>query len=258
MDGTNQPNNEPKGSKKRWSFVDAFKSLDKRLANSRFSITRTFKGLDRWLAGKQITADTFSTEKERKFLAWISLRAVAVIMTVIVLVAAGTIIASIIFSGLSRPQSTQLPPVQATQSAHPVVDVWSEYDKLSQSEARNLRTQNNVLNLAILDGGGATYLKGYGIRFNPDNPTPWQEMAQPPGFTNLSVIGTSIKVGADNQTYSLNLYQGFVRLRDPTNLYLVDKNGRIWSTKYSKDVVIPLPVQAPIQIAPNPELNLTY
>jgi hypothetical protein len=181
------------------------------------------------------------------------------IMTVIVLIAVGTIIASILFHGPSYPQSTQLPPVQATQTAHPVVDIWGGYEKLTQAQARDLRTQENVFNLGILDGGSIIYLKGYGVRFNPENPGSWQEMNQPPGLTNLSVSGTSIQVGADSKTYTLNLYQGFVRLKDQANLYLVDKDGHIWSTKYSKEVVVSLDqVHAPIQIAPNPELNLTY
>jgi hypothetical protein len=75
----------------------------------------------------------------------------------------------------------------------------------------------------------------------------------------LSIVGTGIQVGADNQTYNLNMYQAFVRAKDPANLYLVDKDGHIWTTLYSKDVVVSLDqVKSPIQIAPNPELSFTF
>jgi hypothetical protein len=250
---------DPKGSRNRFSILRIFKNLNRMLSHKQFSVSKAFKSADRYLASKQITLDTISTEKERKFLVWLSPRMFAAVVTFIVAVALVTIVVSIFTQGFSKPSSTLLPQVQTSPTAKPVVDVWGEYEKLSQTDARNLRKQGNVLNLAILDGGGVTYLKGYGVKFNLEKPSPWQVMNQPPNFTNLSVIGTGIKVGADNQTYALNLYQGFVRLKDPNNLYLVDQLGHIWTTLYSKDVIVSLDqVHAPIQIAPNPDLNLTY
>jgi hypothetical protein len=252
-------NDKTEKPKKRFNFIRGFPNRLRRLANLQLNPSGLSKSLNNRLGDKPIRPKIVVTKRERKFFAWLGGLTPTVIVAAIAVMAVASIIASIIYGGPSHPQSTQLPPVQITPSDHPIVDIWGGYEKLSQSEARNLQTQENVLNLAILSGGSASYLKGYGVSFNPDNPGSWQEMDQPPGFTNLSIVGTGIQVGADNQTYNLNMYQAFVRAKDPANLYLVDKDGHIWTTLYSKDVVVSLDqVKSPIQIAPNPELSFTF
>jgi hypothetical protein len=254
--------NSPKGFKK-WLSLQMERNgwLLQRLFTGDFKGFReAFWSLDRYLATKHIDPDTLLPDEERKLVAQTGAGVAVTTAVWLVAVAVGCLLTAIYIAGPQAPlQPTRLPAVPLTPTAIPIMNTWGTYDTLSQAQARELRDQQNVLNVALLEGGGATYLREYGAIFNPNSPFPWRQNDQPIGLTNLTVNGTWVKVGADGQVYSLNVYQGFARLKDPMTLYLVDKDGHIWMAKLSDNVLKPLSqIHAPIQIAPNPELSFTF
>ena len=233
---------------------------------ARLLFARDFKGLkeafwdlDGYLGTKQITADSISSEEEREQLAKMAGGALVGFFLFLSTSIVVGLLVSIFWRGPAPALGPQvLPPVPTTPTAITFVDVWAPYDKLNQSEARELRSKANVLNVAILDGGGATYLRDYGLRFDPAS-SEWSQNNQPFGLTNMSVAGTTVNLGADNQVYTLNMYQGFVRIKDPTTLYLVDSQGHIWMAKLSQQLLERLDqLHPPVEIAPNPNLTFTY
>lgn len=153
--------------------------------------------------------------------------------------------------------STALPQVQLTPTTITRVDIWGDYPKLSQAQARELRGKPNVINVALL-GGGATYLQE-AIVFDPAQPGSWQKESLPLGVSALSVKGTGFEVTVDGQTYTLNLFQVFAREGSGT-LYVVDGNGQIWTNQLENVALVPTDEAAktlPVQIEPNGSLSLT-
>ena len=144
----------------------------------------------------------------------------------------------------------------ATQAAE--LDPWKDESWLSFEEAQKLRKQENIVNLAYLDRGGAQYSAEHSFVFIPEEP--WVK-TKPLGLTTLSVTDTAIQIKASGHDYTLNVYQPFVLMSQPEKVVTVDAQGVIWQAELSdlsisslNDVVSKLP----IVIAPNPNLTYSY
>jgi len=153
---------------------------------------------------------------------------------------------------LSLP--TALPTVISVQNTDP----WRNENWFSAEDARNLRSKENVVNLAFLENGGAKYSADHSFIFQSRDP--WKQ-TKPLSMTELSITGTSVQLKAGGHDYTLNVLQPFVLASQPTKVVVIDTDGVIWQADLSmltiasiNDVVSGLTVSLP----PNPNLSFTY
>jgi hypothetical protein len=135
---------------------------------------------------------------------------------------------------------------------------WKDVEWMTQADAQNLRTQQNVINLAYLQAGGAEYSQNLSIIFAPG--APWRQ-TKPLGMESLSVSGTSIAFSAYGNTYVLNVYQPFTFAENPEKVIVVDMKGGVWQADASvlKTVSVGEATPAlPVVVSPNPDLTFSY
>lgn len=148
--------------------------------------------------------------------------------------------------------NTPVPTVTAYAPNPSPVDILAW---LSTSEALDLRTQENVVNLAYLNRGGAKYTD-VSLVFNQT----W-EMTKPQGITELQVTGTFVTMKVNGDKYVLNVYQPFVIAGQEQVVFIVDQNGQIWKKILNTTDLLSLDqVQQflPTKLEVNPNLNPTY
>lgn len=149
-----------------------------------------------------------------------------------------------------------IPSAVATVTPYHPYNPWENTVWLSTKEALALRTQENAINLAYLDRGGAKYTN-QSVIFVAES---WQ-MVKPLGVTEKTVNGTAVKLKINGDEYHLNTYQPFVIKGQESILYLVDTNGQIWSTSLSENALVDLETaqnSLPVVINPNTKLSPTY
>lgn len=151
-----------------------------------------------------------------------------------------------------------LPTAASTVTPIPNTNPWQNENWLTAQEARALRNQLNVVNLALLDNGGALYSANHSYRFTGKEP--WQQ-AKPLSMTELTVSGTSATIKAAGYDYTLNVYQPFILASQPTKVIVVDAESHIWQADTQSltitslnDVISGLTTE----IAPNSNLSFTY
>lgn len=170
----------------------------------------------------------------------------------------------LLFSGprtrLSDPAlQTEIPTAIASPTPRVIIDPWSGHEWFSADEARNLRTQENVINLAYLEDGSAKYSAGFSVVFTGE--TPWENAGKPFGVSELSVEVTSVALTAHGQQYTLNVWQPFVLSENSQEIYVVDATGQLWRAPLADLSLVPLDQvigDLPAPIAPNPNLSFTY
>lgn len=149
-----------------------------------------------------------------------------------------------------------IPTAVFTVTPYHSQDPWRNTVWLTSEEALALRTQEQVIHLALLDRGGARYTNS-SVIFVPGL---WQP-TKPLGVTEITVSGTSFEITINGFTYSLNVFQPFVIDDQPETIYLVDPNGQIWKTDLENATLYDLEAAQgglPILISPNPGLSPTY
>lgn len=161
---------------------------------------------------------------------------------------------------LSDPSlQVTMPTVVGSPTPRAIVDLWVGHEWLGSNEARELRTKENVVNLAFLDDGSAKYSKKYSLVFTGD--IPWEKAGKPYGVGELSVTITAVSLTAHGQQYILNVWQPFVFSENPTEVYVVDTAGQMWRAPLANLTLVSLAQvvgSLPAPIAPNPNLSFTY
>lgn len=143
--------------------------------------------------------------------------------------------------------------------APPAASPWQDHQWLSQADALNLRSQENVVNLAHLRAGGVRYSASFSVVFAADSP--WQQVETPIGIPTYSISGTTVTIRVDGQLYTLNAYQPFVSSNRPNMIYVIDDQGQVWITDLADVSLSSLEeVQnsLPITLSENPDLSLSF
>lgn len=158
---------------------------------------------------------------------------------------------------ISNPSQQHILPT-IEPSATPILNTnpWQNEYWLSSAEALLLREEENVINLAYLEGGGAKYSTDSSLIFSDG----WQEI-KPIGMSELSVSGTATTFVLNGQKYDLNTYQPFVDSGNSEFIYMVDVNSKTW--RINANSVRIVSVEKAINmltftINPNPNLSFTY
>lgn len=154
---------------------------------------------------------------------------------------------------------TAIPTAIGSPTPRVIVDLWSGHEWLSAADARNLRGQENVINLAFLEDGSAKYSASYSVVYSGE--APWEKAGKPIGVSELSVEVTSVTLTANGQQYTLNVWQPFVLSQNPTQVFVVDATGQLWRAPLAALTLQPLAEvveSLPTMIAPNQNLSFTY
>lgn len=149
-----------------------------------------------------------------------------------------------------------IPTAVATVTPYQDNNPWQNTQWLNTEEALALRTQENAINLAYLERGGAKYTT-ISVVFISES---WQ-MTKPLGVTEKTVNGTTVKLKINGDEYYLNVYQPFVIKGQENTLFLVDRTGQIWKIDLTSITLVDLETaqnNLPVVISPNPRLNSTY
>ena len=150
---------------------------------------------------------------------------------------------------------TAKPSATAVVSNNP----WASYNEwLTIKEAADLRTLENVINLAYLEDGYALYSKVHSIVFIAHENL-W-ERTRPLGVERLNVSGTAVNFIYRGQQFSLNTYQPFVFAEFPDKIYIVDTLANIWEAKLDSLELVSINVaieSLTLTIAPNNNLSFT-
>jgi len=151
------------------------------------------------------------------------------------------------------------PEVMPSPTPREIGNRWDEHDWLTQSEALELRQQDNVVNLALLENGALLYSRNTSVIL--DQEYPWQ-VDNPFGVTNISVEGTVVQLVASGSNYTLNLYQPFVLVSTPDYVHVIDSDGLLWTASLDDTGVLDdignVRDNLPIVIAPNENLSASY
>lgn len=146
-------------------------------------------------------------------------------------------------------------PVATVTAYAPPTSPIDDLAWLSTSEALDLRTQENVVNLAYLKRGSSKYTT-VSLIFD----STW-EATKPQGVTELQVTGTFVTMKVNGDKYNLNTYQPFVIAGQDQVAFLVDQNGQIWKKSLSNEAFASLDAvksSLPLKLEVNPNLNPTY
>lgn len=139
-------------------------------------------------------------------------------------------------------------------------DPWAGENWLSSSEARALRSQEDVVNLAYLTkDGNAKYSRDHSVTFDMDNPL-WKQV-HPVGIDALSVNGTAVTFTSSGNTYHLNVFQPFVLADRPNQILVVYGKDSVWAIDLDSRTLMSVTDVAGslvAHLAPNPDLTFTY
>lgn len=154
---------------------------------------------------------------------------------------------------------TTAPTAIATPPERTLVDPWANHTWLSQGEAQALRTQQNVINWAILANGSARYSPQTSFTFTGKDP--WSKTV-PYYVKSIGIQGTAVQIEANGFKYYLNAYQPFSFEDEPSHVYVIDGQGQFWMAEDQKIKEVPITeafkALVSIIVSPNPNLNLTY
>lgn len=146
-------------------------------------------------------------------------------------------------------------PVATVTAYAPPTSPIDNLTWLTTSEALNLRTEENVVNLVYLKRGSSKYAT-ISLVFD----STW-EATKPQGVTELQVTGTFVTMKVNGDKYNLNTYQPFVIAGQDQVAFLVDQNGQIWKKALTTEVFTSLDTvksSLPAKLEVNPNLNPTY
>lgn len=146
-------------------------------------------------------------------------------------------------------------PVATVTAYAPLTSPIDDLTWLTTSEALDLRTEENVVNLAYLKRGSSKYAT-VSLVFD----STW-EVTKPQGVTELQVTGTFVTMKVNGDKYNLNTYQPFVIAGQDQVAFLVDQNGQIWKKALSNEAFASLDSvkgSLPLKLEINPNLNPTY
>lgn len=146
-------------------------------------------------------------------------------------------------------------PVATVTAYAPPTSPIDNLTWLTTSEALDLRTEENVVNLAYLKRGSSKYAT-VSLVFD----STW-ETTKPQGVTELQVTGTFVTMKVNGDKYYLNIYQPFVIAGQDQVAFLVDQNGQIWKKALNTEVFTSLDTvksSLPTKLEVNPNLNPTY
>jgi len=162
-------------------------------------------------------------------------------------------------STLTNPQlQNVIPALVPTPTQRVLVEPWDEHPWLSSEEAVFLRGQENVINFALLDDGGALYSSLVSISFSGQSP--WEQV-KPFSLSQLSVELTAVQMIFQGKDYHLNVWQPFSLFENQAVVYVVDLDGQIWQANLAELTVLSIQEVVdglPATVNPNPSLNLTY
>lgn len=163
------------------------------------------------------------------------------------------------FSGATKPyDGPTIATVQPTRMFVEPIQIFEDVRFFRARESEVLRTQENVIHVAVLGGGyGVRYMVDYAVVL--DHAT-WKKTEQVFGVTGFSPSDTSFTITVDVVTYALNKHQGFILADRPDTIYIVDDDNTIWEIDFSQDVLMPVAdAQALLQppIPSNSYLSLT-
>jgi hypothetical protein len=154
--------------------------------------------------------------------------------------------------------SGQIPTVQAEKPfVEPTKMPFSQFRFFSAKDSEDLRSQQNVINVAVLGVGfGARYMTDYAVSLDKS----WKKVNQIIGVNGFTPAESTFTLKVDTSTYVLNKFQGFILAERPIRIYLVDGDSNIWENAYSDQLLLPIAdAQATLSasIPVNPYLSLT-
>jgi hypothetical protein len=127
---------------------------------------------------------------------------------------------------------------------------------LTPEEAAALRSQENVINLVLIEGNNPRYAQGLTIILDDS----WSQV-QPLKVSRMGVQGTSISLTtASGEDFVFNMYQPFVFTDMPTMVHLVDQEGRSWSKQLLEVTIVSLEEgrqSLPVTVNVNPQLSFS-
>lgn len=153
----------------------------------------------------------------------------------------------------------QPPDLQPTQVVAP-----TELQRFQEAYGRWLTTQESiglreaigVRNFALLFGNGNVAYAEKTTSFSPQGP--WV-IARPPEITGVAVDGTSVELSDQRRNrFTLNVTQPFIFEGRLDRVYLVDKNGEIWSAAIAALTIGEVGEVDSVAIPPNPNLSMSY
>lgn len=135
---------------------------------------------------------------------------------------------------------------------------WQNEQWLSSDQAKALRYEENVVNLAYLKNGGAFYSVDHSVTAVFTDA--WQN-TKPLGMTELNINGTSVRFNVGGYVYTLNVFQPFVLDGQPEKINVIDPQGHVWQAD-----ILAVKIQSLADVksmltttlAPNPNLSFTY
>jgi len=163
---------------------------------------------------------------------------------------------------LSNPENqlavaTALP--KATPTPNAPSSAWENGGWLSPDEARALRQQPNVINLALLGKDGSVmFSQSFSITFSAESG--WTR-AKPVNITALEVSQTSVQMTADGKDYVLNVLQPFMFADQQQYVWIVDLQGNLWqimSDNVQLDTLENVTSTLPVGLPPNPQLSFSF
>ena len=165
------------------------------------------------------------------------------------------------FDVFERPKripgpAEDIPTPRAVVMASPTPSFWEQQDWLDARGVQSLRVTENVINLASLEGGFASYSADWSAILDES----WHEVSQEFGVSAVGVNGTTVIVEGFGFRYSLNTYQPFFFISRPEVLYLVDTTGVLWKTAFVPSVlkdIVSAQDQLVVKIGVNPHLPST-
>lgn len=172
--------------------------------------------------------------------------------------------------GPARPETNSVnqSTVQATYPTPtpiPIKDWFANVKWYSVSDAAQLRTETDVVNVALLKNGGVYYAVDFGIPFSPSQ---WTKAVNVYQITSASVRATTVSFTIlSGDSYDLNVLQPFVidpgpASTIPPTFWVFDQQGQLWRLDPSQPTSVLTPIsqvkaQLPFTVAANPGLSPT-
>ncbi|OGM26755.1 hypothetical protein A2962_03115 [Candidatus Woesebacteria bacterium RIFCSPLOWO2_01_FULL_39_61] len=151
-----------------------------------------------------------------------------------------------------------LPTAAPSPTAVPETNPWRNELWLSPEEARELRDEANVVNLAYLERGNASYSAEHSFAFSEADP--WKEVTSL-GITEITVNGTSVLIEAYGYEYNLNVYQPFVVAQQSDKVFVINTKRVVWAADLTNLAIVSndeAEEELPFSIEPNQNLSFTH
>ena len=228
------------------------------------SIVATLKRADDWLINRKLRLPKFQEDIGwiKPILPWV----VRAIIYIPLGILASWIIYWLLWIGprtyLSHySQRLAIPTIQPTATSRLIGNRWDNHSWLSHEDARALRSQVDVINLAYLKSdGSAQFSTGYSASIEEQA---WVKFHRPsfPQLTHSSTTSTQVIVDISGQRFNLNIFQPFTHQDHPQQILIIDSTGQVWQADIELVGLTNLEVakaNLTISIPPNPNLSFTY